>query len=100
MPVEDGRRTTTRVVLPTDLLASVDRLVGRRGRSRFVAQAVAEKLTRLRREQLLTAAAGALAGRDAPGWEDGAGWVRDLRVRDNVRGEARWRRTKGEGADA
>jgi hypothetical protein len=82
---ETDSTTRAHVVLPTALLTSVDRLVGRRARSRFVAQAVAEKLARLRRERLLGEAAGALAGRDIPGWEDGAAWVREGRAQDAAR---------------
>ena len=36
------------VVLPEDLVRSVDHLVGRRKRSEFVAEAIAEKVARLR----------------------------------------------------
>lgn len=56
----------TNVTLPADLLAQVDRLAGERGRSRFVAEAVAQ---RVRREELGAAireTAGAMVGRE--GW--------------------------------
>jgi hypothetical protein len=76
------------VVLPTDLVSSVDRLVGRRGRSRFVTEAVAEKLARLRRETVLRGAAGALGGRDLPEWEDAAAWVGRSRDGDVARERA------------
>jgi hypothetical protein len=94
MPSEHGSTTRAHVVLPTDLLAAVDRLVGRRARSRFVAEAIAEKVARLRQRRLLTAAAGALAAREIPGWDDGAAWVHQLRAQDASR-----RRPEG-GSDA
>ncbi|MGH2355570.1 MAG: hypothetical protein ACRDJN_28520 [Chloroflexota bacterium] len=76
------------VVLPKDLVSSVDELVGRRSRSRFFTEAVTEKLARIRREKLLRDAAGALADRDTPGWESSAAvseWVRRSRTLDNER---------------
>ena len=68
----------THVVVPSELVRSVDSLVGKRGRSRFFTEAVAEKLARARRATILKRAAGALAGHDTPGWETAgaaAAWV-------------------------
>jgi predicted transcriptional regulator len=70
----------TNVTLSADLLHRVDRLAGPRGRSRYVAEAVAEKV---RRDELGTAireAAGAMAGK--PGRmtpAEVAAWVDELR---------------------
>jgi metal-responsive CopG/Arc/MetJ family transcriptional regulator len=36
----------THVIIPVELLETIDRLVGRRGRSTFLAEAAAEKLAR------------------------------------------------------
>lgn len=76
----DAPLTRTNVTLPADLLAEVDRFAGPRGRSRYVADAVAQ---RVRRDALGTAireTAGAMVGR--PGHmtpDDVAAWVEELR---------------------
>ena len=78
----------THVVVPAALVRSVDGLVGKRARSRFFAEAVAEKLARARRATILKGAAGALADRQTPGWETGeaaAAWVRTSREADTNR---------------
>ena len=61
--------TRTHLIAPKELIEKVDRLVGPRRRSEFIASAVDEKL---RREQLLQAvqeAAKLPADRDIPGWK-------------------------------
>ena len=78
----------THIVIPRELVESVDQVAGRRSRSRFIADAVAEKLARVRRQTVLRDAAGALADRDIPGWEStGAAteWVRRSRALDDER---------------
>lgn len=68
------------MTLPAELLDEVDRYAGPRGRSRYVAEAVAQ---RVRRDALGTAireTAGAMVGK--PGWmgaDEVARWVEDLR---------------------
>lgn len=72
----------THIVLPDELVEAVDRLVGKRRRSAFVAEALRE---RLRREQLLRAleeSAGILKEEDYPEWATPAKvarWVRKVR---------------------
>jgi hypothetical protein len=61
---------------------AVDQLVGQRGRSRFFAEAVEEKLVRVRLLQAVRKVAGSLEVVDIPGWESAetaAEWVRALR---------------------
>ena len=80
--------TRTHIVVPIELVKSVDSLVGRRGRSRFFSEAVAEKLARARRATIFKNAAGALTDRDVAGWETSdatAEWVRRLRAADDAR---------------
>ncbi len=78
----------THVVLPDDMVEAVDRLVGKRRRSAFISEAVAE---RLRREGLLRAleeTAGVLSAEDHPEWADSrkvAAWVRKIRRRSGRR---------------
>jgi metal-responsive CopG/Arc/MetJ family transcriptional regulator len=87
-----GTTIRAHVVLPEDLVQSVDRLVGRRKRSEFIAEAVAEKVARLRLVEAAQAVAGSLVDVDIPGWETSkaaAEWVRASRQAD----EDRLRRT-------
>lgn len=70
----------TNVTLSADLLDRVDQLAGPRGRSRYVAEAVAEKVRRDELGAAIRAAAGAMAGR--PGRmtpAEVAAWVDELR---------------------
>jgi len=79
MPKEMMR---THIIIPKDLVADVDRLVGARHRSAFVAEAVAEKVARERLREAAHRLGGSLADKDIPGWEStesAAEWVRALR---------------------
>jgi metal-responsive CopG/Arc/MetJ family transcriptional regulator len=72
----------THIVVPRDLVESVDELVGRRARSRFFAEAVEEKLARAHLAQTARRVAGSLAEVEVPGWEtseSAARWIRDSR---------------------
>lgn len=72
--------TRTNVTLPASLLAQVDRLAGARGRSRYVAEAVAQRVRRDALGSAIRETAGAMVGR--PGWmspDEVARWVDDLR---------------------
>lgn len=76
------------VVIPKDLLETIDRMVGRRGRSRFLAEAAEKELQRRRLAAVATRVAGSLADKDIPGWEtpeSAAAWVRASRKADNDR---------------
>ncbi len=71
----------THVVIPSELVAQIDSLVGRRGRSRFLVAAAAQELRRLRQLKALKAAAGCWKDRDHPELAAGAAkWVRTLRA--------------------
>jgi metal-responsive CopG/Arc/MetJ family transcriptional regulator len=61
--------TRAHVVLPDDLIAELDEVVGPRGRSEYIADALREKLLRERQRQALIASAGILADEDIPEWE-------------------------------
>ncbi len=79
----------TNLLLPEDLVEALDRIAGPRGRSRYVAEAVRE---RLRRDQRLTDIRGA-AGiwRDHPLFptsEAVVEWVRELRREETDAGES------------
>ena len=58
------------------------KVVGQRGRSRFLEQAAREKLDRLELEQVIRDGAGSLKEKDYPHWRDQASineWVRAQR---------------------
>ncbi len=57
----------TNLVLPRELVERVDRLAGRRGRSRYVAEILERALRREAQGEALRSAAGMLKGR--PGYE-------------------------------
>ena len=52
----------TNLTLPEQLLAEVDEIAGPRGRSRYVAEAVAQRLRRDRLRRAVDASAGVLRG--------------------------------------
>lgn len=71
----------TNLTLPEDLLREVDRLAGPRGRSRYVADAVAQRVKRDRLLRAIEASAGSLipkGGRPMTR-EEVSAWVREQR---------------------
>ena len=85
--VTDTRQRRAHIVMPAELVEEIDAQVGPRRRSRFVQEAVEEKLRRQRLQASLTEMAGSLADVDIPGWETPEGaaeWVRALRRGDSV----------------
>ncbi|MEO6294945.1 MAG: hypothetical protein ABIP01_04700 [Candidatus Limnocylindria bacterium] len=77
---EADELTRTNVTLPTSLLAQVDRLAGPRGRSRYVAEAVALRVRRDALGAAIRETAGAMVGR--PGWmgpDEVTRWMDELR---------------------
>lgn len=79
----------TYIAIPGELIESIDREVGRRGRSRFLAEAAEKELKRRRLAVSARTAAGSLAGSDTPPeWETSEGaaeWVRTSRRADDAR---------------
>jgi Arc/MetJ-type ribon-helix-helix transcriptional regulator len=85
MPRETMR---THVVIPKELVDSIDDLVGRRSRSKFLTEAAEEKLARVRLARAAAKVVGSLADRPTPGWESSgaaARWVSDSRRADDER---------------
>ncbi len=71
--------TRRSVVLSRVLLEEVDRLAGKDNRSKFIEEAVKEKIGRERLKHALDVAAGALDPADYPDWntpEKVSAWVR------------------------
>ncbi len=56
----------THIVIPEHLAQQIDRAVGKRGRSSFLAHAAEKELMRLQQIQTLKAAAGAWKDKDHP----------------------------------
>lgn len=80
MTVSTDRRRA-HVTMPVELVEEIDALVGRRGRSRFLEEAAAEKLQILRRVAAFEHAI-ATPTDTIPEWdtrESTAEWVRELR---------------------
>ncbi len=76
------------VVLPEELVKAVDALAGNRKRSRFVEEAVRDKLKKERLLSALKDSAGTLSAEDYPHWdtpEQVASWVRELRRESDQR---------------
>jgi hypothetical protein len=70
----------THIVIPQQLAAEIDTLVGKRGRSAFLTQAAEKELMRLRQIKALESATGSWQDRDHPELQDGAAkWVENLR---------------------
>ena len=76
----------TRVTLPEDVVAGIDRLVGKRGRSAFLADVAREEIQRRQQREALQAAAGAWKDKDHPELKGGsAAWVRKMRAESETR---------------
>ena len=70
----------TNLTLPEDLMRQVDELAGPRGRSRYVAEAVAQRVKRDRLGKAIRETAGIMVGK--PGWmspDEVVQWVDFLR---------------------
>ena len=75
------------VLIPRELMEEVDRLVGPRKRSAFLAEAAAEKVRRERLGRALEETAGFLDPDAYPEWrtpEDVSAWVRRQRALDDA----------------
>ena len=70
----------THIVIPQQLVAEIDTIVGKRGRSAFLTQAAEKELMRLRQIKALESAAGSWKDKDHPELKEGAAkWVKKLR---------------------
>ena len=70
----------THIVISQQLVAEIDTIVGKRGRSAFLTQAAEKELMRLRQIKALESAAGSWKDEDHPELKQGAAkWVKKLR---------------------
>ena len=78
----------THVILPKDLVEVIDKLVGKRKRSQFLAEAAFEKLRHQDLLQALNETAGVVKEKDHPEWatsQNVAEWVERIRKEDAER---------------
>jgi len=76
----------THVILPPELLAAIDSLVGQRGRSRFLAQAARQEVKRLQLLKAVRESAGSWKLKHHPELKNGAAaWVSKMRREDESR---------------
>ena len=76
----------THITLPNEVLSDLDRLVEKRNRSRFIADAVRNALLIARQKEALHAAAGSWKDKDHPELKAGAAaWVKKLRRESETR---------------
>ena len=68
------------MILPVDLVADIDKLVGKRGRSAFIAEVTREEILRRRQRAALARVAGVWKDKDHPELKDGSvKWVEQMR---------------------
>ena len=86
MPKSVTKRT--HIILPADVVAGIDKLVGKRGRSAFLAELAQRELKIRSQREALRGASGAWKPRDHPELAKGAAeWVRQIRDLDTKRFE-------------
>jgi Arc/MetJ-type ribon-helix-helix transcriptional regulator len=70
----------THIIIPEPLVSEIDRLVGKRGRSEFLAQAAEKELRRLQQIKALERASGSWKDKDHAELKSGSSqWVSELR---------------------
>ena len=81
------------VILPVDVMAEIDKLVGKRGRSAFLTELAQREIKIRRQREALRETAGAWKAEDHPELAQGAAaWVRQIRSLDIQRFEELERR--------
>jgi hypothetical protein len=84
------------VALPVDVVAGIDKLVGKRSRSAFLTELAQREIKIRRRREVLRETAGAWKSEDHPELAQGvAAWIRPIRALDNERFEELERRRDG-----
>lgn len=74
------------MVLPLEVVAAIDKLVGKRGRSAFLTEIAREEIQRRNQREALKKATGAWKDEDHPELRDGsAAWVRRIRAESEER---------------
>ena len=95
VPKDLSRRA--HVILPVGVVAEIDKLVGKRGRSAFLTELAQREIKLRRQREALRETAGAWKDEDHPELAQGAAaWVRQRRSLDSPRFEELERRRGGE----
>lgn len=93
MNVPKNLSRTAHVALPVDVIADIDRLVGKRSRSAFLTELAQREIKIRRQREALRETAGAWKSEDHPELAQGsAAWIRQMRDRDKQRCEELERR--------
>jgi hypothetical protein len=88
MSVHRSESRRTHVILPVDLVADIDKLVGKRGRSAFITELAQREIKLRRQREVLRETTGACKAEHHPELAEGAAaWVRQMRSLDNRRFE-------------
>jgi len=88
MSVPKNLSRRAHVILPIDVVADIDKLVGKRGRSAFLVEVARDEIQRRQQRNALRAANGAWKDEDHPELKDGsAAWVRQMRSESEKRAE-------------
>jgi len=84
---EKSKMVKTPLVLPEDLVKEIDKLIGRRKRSKFITKVTRKELKRIHLQRALERAAGAWKDEDHPELEkkETYKWVRDFREESEKR---------------
>jgi hypothetical protein len=86
MSVSKNLNRRAHVILPIDVVADIDKLVGKRGRSAFLTEVARDEIQRRQQRNALRAAKGAWKDDDHPELKDGAeAWVNQMRSESEVR---------------
>ena len=87
---------TAQVALPVEVVADIDRLVGKRSRSAFLTELAQREIKIRRQREVLRETAGAWKSEDHPELAQGAAaWIRQIRARDTERFDELERRRDG-----
>ena len=93
MSVSKSSNRRAHVILPIDLVADIDKLVGKRGRSAFLTELAQREIKLRHQRQALREAAGAWKSEDHPELAEGSdAWIREIRSLDSRRFEELERR--------
>lgn len=96
MSVSKNLSRRAHVILPVDVVADIDKLVGKRGRSAFLTELAQREIKLRRQREVLQETAGAWKAEDHPELAQGAAaWVSQIRSLDSQRFEELERRRGG-----
>jgi|ERR1035438_306559 hypothetical protein len=86
MSVSKNLSRRAHVVLPLEVIAGIDKLVGKRSRSAFLAEVARDEIQRRQQRNALRDAKGAWKDEDHPELKDGAAaWVSRMRSESETR---------------